>query len=51
MKVIRASLPFLLIAGGFLVWRLFFFKSARKATDVGLQVSQVLASPLAAFGG
>jgi hypothetical protein len=45
-KVISASLPFLLIAGGFLVWRLFFFESARKATDVGLQVSQVLSSPL-----
>jgi hypothetical protein len=49
MKVIRASLPFLLVAGGFLVWRLFFFESARKATDVGLQVSQVLSSPLTAL--
>ncbi len=48
-KVIKASLPFLLIAGGFLVWRLFFFESARKATDVGLQVSQVVSSPLTAL--
>ena len=45
-KIITVSLPFLLIAGGFLVWRLFFFESARKATDVGLQVSQVLSSPI-----
>ncbi len=48
-KVIQASLPFLLIAAGFLVWRLFFFESARKATDVGLQVSQVVSSPLTAL--
>jgi len=45
-KIVTVSLPFLLIAGGFLVWRLFFFESARKATDVGLQVSQVLSSPI-----
>jgi hypothetical protein len=45
-KVVTASLPFLLIAAGFLVWRLFFFESERKATDVGLQVSQFLSSPL-----
>jgi hypothetical protein len=49
LKVVRASLPFLLIAAGFLVWRLFFFESARKATDVGLQVSQVASSPLTAL--
>ncbi len=48
-KVIRASLPFLLVAAGFLTWRLFFFESARKATDVGLQVSQVFSSPLTAL--
>ncbi len=48
-KVIQASLPFLLIAAGFLVWRLFFFELARKATDVGLQVSQVVSSPLTAL--
>jgi hypothetical protein len=45
-RIVSASLPFLLIAAGFLVWRLFFFESARKATDVGLQVSQVISSPL-----
>jgi hypothetical protein len=48
-KVVRASLPFLLVAAGFLTWRLFYFESARKATDVGLQVSQVVSSPLTAL--
>ncbi len=46
MKIIVASLPFLLIAAGFLVWRLFFFESERKATDVGLQVTQIFTDPL-----
>ncbi len=46
IKGIIASLPFLLIAGGFLVWRLFFFVAERKATDIGLQVSQIFSSPL-----
>ncbi|HMU92583.1 MAG TPA: hypothetical protein PLI15_07140 [Anaerolineales bacterium] len=41
-----ASLPFLLVAGGFLIWRLFFFESERKATDIGLQISQLTSSPL-----
>ena len=48
-KSMIASLPFLLIAGGFLVWRLFFFESARKATDIGLQVTQFLSSPVTTF--
>lgn len=43
---VLASLPFLLIAFGFLGWRVFFFESARKATDIGLQVSQLFSSPL-----
>lgn len=46
MKGGIASLPFLLIAGGFLIWRLFFFVAERKATDIGLQVSQLFSSPL-----
>lgn len=41
-----ASLPFLLIALGFLLWRVFFFESTRKATDIGLQISQLFSSPL-----
>ncbi len=46
IKIIKASLPFLLIAAGFLIWRLFFFESERKATDVGLQVTQIFTDPL-----
>jgi hypothetical protein len=46
---VLTSLPFLLIAAGFLAWRLFFFESARKATDIGLQVTQVASSPLTAL--
>lgn len=45
-KIVSASLPFLLIAAGFLVWRLFFFESERRATDVGAQLSQFLSSPM-----
>lgn len=46
VKAIIVSLPYLLIAVGFLTWRLFFFEAERKATDVGLQVSQLFSSPL-----
>lgn len=40
------ALPFLLGAGGFLVWRLVFFEAQRKATDVNLQLSSLFESPL-----
>jgi len=43
---IKTSMPFLLIAAGFLIWRLFFFESERRATDIGLQVSQAFTNPL-----
>ena len=39
-------LPFAAAPAGFLVWRLFFFETARRATDVGFQVGQVFSSPL-----
>ncbi|MEK6752222.1 MAG: hypothetical protein AABZ00_08135 [Chloroflexota bacterium] len=48
-KSILASLPYLLIAVGFLVWRFFFFESERKATDIGLQAVQLFSSPLTAL--
>jgi len=35
-----------LIPVGFLFWRLFLFHNERQATDVGLQLSSLLASPL-----
>lgn len=49
LQIVRVSLPFLLITVGFLVWRLFFFESERKATDVTLQVSQFFTDPLIAL--
>lgn len=36
----------LLIPLGFIIWRLFFFTNERKATDVGLQISGLLNSPI-----
>lgn len=48
-RTVSTSLPFLLVAAGFLVWRLFFFESERRATDVGLQISQVFTDPLIAL--
>lgn len=48
-KIVKVSLPFLLIAAGFLIWRLFFFESERKATDVSLQITQIFTDPLIAL--
>ncbi len=45
----KTFLPFLASVGGFLIWRLFFFEAARKATDVNLQISQLFTSPLTAL--
>jgi len=45
-SAMRAFVPFIASAGGFLVWRLFFFEAERKATDVSLQLSSLLTSPL-----
>ena len=39
-------LPFTAIPVLFLIWRVFYFDSTRRATDVGFQLGQVLASPL-----
>jgi len=49
VSVVREFAPFLVGAGGFLVWRLFFFEAERKATDISLQLSSVAASPLTAL--
>ncbi|GAB4399689.1 MAG: hypothetical protein OHK003_24340 [Anaerolineales bacterium] len=45
-SAISVSLPFFAGAGGFLIWRLFFFEAERKATDVSLQLGSALSSPL-----
>lgn len=46
LSFIKTSLPFLLIAIGFLIWRLFFFESQRQATDIGIQISQAFSNPI-----
>jgi len=46
----RLWLPYLIIPAGFMVWRFFIFSSARKATDLGLQLAALLADPLATAG-
>jgi hypothetical protein len=45
-SVFRAYLPLAVGAGGFLVWRLFFFEAERQATDVGAQLSLAFSAPL-----
>jgi len=39
-------LPFIIIPAVFLLWRLFFFETERRATDIGGQVGQIFSSPL-----
>ena len=39
-------LPFAAAPGGFLLWRLFFFETDRRATDIGFQLGQLFSSPL-----
>ena len=46
-SAVSAVAPFMAGAGGFLIWRLFFFTAERKATDVGAQISALFSSPLA----
>ena len=43
---VRAWLPAVLIPGVFLVWRLLLFENQRTETDIGLQFSVILQSPL-----
>lgn len=44
-----AFVPFIAGAGGFLIWRLFFFSAERRATDAGVQLSALFSSPLTAL--
>lgn len=46
VRFFRYALPAFLIPGVFLVWRLFYFKSERGATDVDLQLTDMRAEPL-----
>jgi hypothetical protein len=47
VSAIRAWAVAALIPFGFLFWRLFLFHNERQATDIGLQLSYLFASPLA----
>ena len=46
LNAFKFWLPYAMIPGAFLTWRLFFFEVTRKATDVGLQLGQLTASPV-----
>lgn len=45
-EVVLRYIPFLVIPGCFLVWRLIFFSVERRATDIGFQLGQLFTSPL-----
>jgi hypothetical protein len=44
--ILRLWLPFLAVPVVFLIWRLFFFETERRATDVSIQLGQLFSSPL-----
>ncbi len=46
MVTLRAWLPAALIPGIYLFWRIFIFDNQRPATDIGLQFSTILQSPI-----
>ena len=48
--VLRVWLPFLSIPVIFLVWRLFFFSTERRATDASVQLGQAFSSPATILG-
>jgi hypothetical protein len=45
-KVLYQWIPFLIGPLIFIVWRVFFFTTERRATDIGAQVGQLFTSPL-----
>lgn len=47
IHTIRAWYIYGIIPVGFLIWRLFFFSSERRATDIAAQLGQSITSPLA----
>jgi hypothetical protein len=46
LQFLRWAYPVILVPTVYLVWRIFIFKSERGATDINLQFSDVLSSPL-----
>jgi hypothetical protein len=47
VRFFQYAFPVFLIPGVFLIWRLFYFKSERGATDVDLQLSSIRGQPVA----
>jgi hypothetical protein len=45
-KAVLWMLPYLTAAGGFLIWRVFFFKAARHSTDLDALLAEYSVSPL-----
>jgi hypothetical protein len=45
-RAVRWASPSFAVPGIFLVWRIFFFKSERGATDVNIQFGQVISHPI-----
>ncbi len=46
LRFLRWAFPVISIPAVFLVWRVFFFKSERGATDINMQFGDVLSAPL-----
>jgi hypothetical protein len=46
LRFLRWAVPVILIPAVFLVWRIFFFKSERGATDLNMQFGDVRSAPL-----
>ncbi len=46
IQSLKADLPYLLVGGGFLVWRLFIFQSTRRATNLDVLVGRYSALPV-----
>lgn len=45
-KTLFAYLPYLLVIGGFVVWRFFFFTNQRNATELGVYIGSLWSSPV-----
>jgi hypothetical protein len=51
LPALKWSIPYFLLAGGFLFWRIFLFKSERRATNVDVLFSSYGAAPLHSLVG
>jgi len=51
VPTLKYSLPYILMVGSFVFWRVFLFESQRRATDVGALFSSYTASPFHSLTG